>query len=134
METLYCKGCEKHLSIEEFSYKNKATGKRNSKCRNCHCIYRKKHYEENRKWYIDLSAIRKQEKIKWWKEYKKLYSCKECGENHPACICFHHHNDNKEANVSKLVLDGSIEALLKEIEKCIPLCANCHAKIHWKTN
>jgi len=26
----------------------------------------------------------------------------------------------------------NLEAIMKEVAKCIPLCANCHRLVHWK--
>lgn len=83
-----------------------------------------KHYE-NQKARRLATAI-------WFKEYKKSLSC-VCGENHPACLDFHHPNDDKEANVSELVCAGvARKTILKEIAKCVVICKNCHAKEHYR--
>ena len=55
----------------------------------------------------------------------------KCGCNKFYLIDFHHINPSeKEYNIS----DNShakFETLLKEIEKCIPLCSNCHREFHY---
>ena len=57
-----------------------------------------------------------------------------CGENHISCLEFHHLDPTvKEGAVSNLIR-VSFERALKEIEKCIVLCSNCHKKEHWDEN
>lgn len=58
--------------------------------------------------------------------------CKNCGYN--KCITaleFHHLQKNKEGNISTLLKNESRQKLLKEAEKCILLCANCHRELHY---
>lgn len=42
MEDKKCTICNEIKSIKEFNYKDKKTGRRQSKCRSCHSIYLKK--------------------------------------------------------------------------------------------
>jgi hypothetical protein len=44
---------------------------------------------------------------------------------------FHHETDDKKYTVSKMKT-LSIKTVMKEIEKCIVICANCHREIHHK--
>jgi transcription elongation factor Elf1 len=83
---------------------------------------------------LDLKRTRRKRIRAWYRAYKASVSCVRCGENHSACINFHHVNpSNKDRDVARLAGDGVTEVrILKEIEKCIVLCANCHAKEHWK--
>lgn len=42
-----------------------------------------------------------------------------------------HGGANKKDNVSRLINDGySPQTILKEIEKCVPLCKQCHQYVH----
>lgn len=69
----------------------------------------------------------------WFEEYRKTVKCIKCGENHPACLDFHHKENNKKREISAMVEDGfSIKNIKKEISKCVPLCSNCHRKEHYK--
>jgi hypothetical protein len=67
----------------------------------------------------------------WWREFKKGFRCSKCGEDHPACIDFHHVKD-KTMNVSKLLTYGNKKRIVEEVKKCIPLCSNCHRKHHYE--
>jgi len=94
-----------------------------------------------RKWYANNKTHAK-EKLKsnraqikeWFDELKQGLSCKQCSENHPACLDFHHKDSNsKEINVSLAVHEcWSKERIMKEIEKCEVLCSNCHRKLHYE--
>ena len=78
---------------------------------------------------------RREQLKNWLIDYKKNSKCVICGENHIACLEFHHKNPNeKEFSVSNIVYkkDLSLEELKKEIKKCVVLCANCHRKLHWE--
>jgi len=70
--------------------------------------------------------------VEWFQEYKSTLSCSRCGEDHPACIQFHHTDPSvKESNVGRMAYRGvSVERIMAEIAKCEVLCANCHAKEH----
>lgn len=61
--------------------------------------------------------------------------CERCGYNKcEGALQFHHLNPNEKAfalsniNISKTV---DMNKLLKEVDKCILLCANCHAEEHY---
>lgn len=63
--------------------------------------------------------------------YKLKHPC-PCGETHLACLEFHHIKENKEINIADALRHGwAWSRFLKEIDKCVVLCANCHRKLHW---
>lgn len=64
-------------------------------------------------------------------EWKKDKACVVCGENDPCCFDLHHVDmSTKEDDPSKIIQNRGWEAFLKEAEKCILVCSNCHRKIH----
>lgn len=104
----------------------------NWQCVDCHREYRKAHYEENKQKYIQRAkTYRKQLQEYAWSMKKR---CKECGENHPATLDFHHRDRaGKDINIM-MVVSRSGTGRLKleaEIAKCDVLCSNCHRKLHW---
>lgn len=90
----------------------------------------------NKKDYLKrgIESAKKNKKIV--KEYilqvKKDNPC-QCGEGHPACLQFHHINPSTKIKpIGQMVSEGrSLSKIKKEISKCIVLCANCHAKLHY---
>ena len=56
--TKFCNGCERTLLVDAFSMKNKATGRRHSRCKECQRGYTRTHYVDNRQLYIDRAATR----------------------------------------------------------------------------
>ena len=132
MDTKKCCGCKKNLPRSCFKSRKRASDGLQSQCIDCQRAYRRQHYLANKKKYIGKAAVWRKSFRGWWKDYKVRFKCAECGENHPACIQFHHNEDDKEETVSRLVMSGCKQRVLKEIEKCTPLCANCHAKKHWR--
>jgi hypothetical protein len=92
-------------------------------------------YKKNKKKQITNQLEKRQELKKWFQEYKRSLSCKECGfsfELFPECCDFHHRDGDTKKDVVSRLLPMGIKALKKEIEKCDPLCANCHRKLHAK--
>jgi 5-methylcytosine-specific restriction endonuclease McrA len=92
-----------------------------------HREYSRKHYELNKKAVIEKSKKQKKAFRTKWMEFKQSMSCTNCGFDHPAAIDFHHVNpapDDKK--LFALLRRNNFSAALKEVEKCVPLCANCH--------
>ena len=81
------------------------------------------------------------EGVKKWRERTKLRLIEAFGGE--CCICgynkcrqaldFHHLNpDEKEMSFGKITAHPvSWEKIVKEIKKCIMVCANCHREIHY---
>ena len=68
----------------------------------------------------------------WISDLKVESGCVDCGATHPAILDYHHINPSeKEYSIANSVKNGwSKERILKEIEKCVVLCANCHRIRH----
>jgi hypothetical protein len=99
--------------------------------------YSKKHYEGNRKKCQKAVAVRKRELGQWFREYKATLGCFGCEENDPSCLEFHHvitdGKKNRTDSASEWVYykTWSRERILKELwATCVPLCSNCHRKVH----
>lgn len=60
-------------------------------------------------------------------DYLVNKSCIDCGEKDPIVLEFDH-IENKFDNLSNLILNCSLERLVKEIKKCEIRCANCHRR------
>ena len=69
-------------------------------------------------------------------DYKSNLKCEECSEDHSSVLDFHHNDPSeKEIGISEVYKQGwGQERILKEIEKCIVLCSNCHRKLHYNLN
>jgi len=79
-------------------------------------------------------SIRWQRHLRQWvfSIKSEIGGCIRCEESDPVCLDFHHPDpENKVKAVNEMVLfNYSKEAIRAEIEKCEPLCANCHAREH----
>lgn len=106
--------------------------------------WRKLHHEEmkayRRKWYSENKTHakakvreRKEEIQAWIRSIKSTLSC-SCGESDPRVLDFHHKDPTKKSiSIGSAAQYGwSKDKILIEIEKCIPLCSNCHRKLESK--
>lgn len=93
-------------------------------CGNCHRI---KHNEISEK---NINSTRKtQSRRKWVIELKELVGCYNCNIKGYTRIDFHH-IQKKKYGINYMVSRFSKTRILTERKKCIPLCVNCHRKIH----
>lgn len=132
METKICPKCEEEKSIDCFSKNKSRKSGYSSECKSCHKVTRKEYYEANKAKEVERVRLRREQQIKTIQDMKSNLGCKLCGENHIATLHFHHLDPNeKEIGIAMaLRLGWGLDRLKAEIDKCVVLCANCHAKEH----
>lgn len=60
-------------------------------------------------------------------EDKLAKGCSRCPERRPSCLQYHHINPSEKTDgIGKMIQTSPMENLVKEMAKCIILCANCH--------
>ena len=98
-----------------------------------HAEYSRKYYEANKDKVKALSKANRRKGQAKWSAFKSTLKCTKCGVNHSAALDFHHADPSQKENiVSKLVSDGCYAAAMREVQKCIVLCANCHRIVHYE--
>ena len=112
LKTKNCSICLKEFPISDFydnGYTPKGTPKYKGQCKKCLNKHKYKRYER----IIE--------------EYYKVFKCHRCGYvgSFAQFDCHHIDPDTKFKNLSELK-SYSKEVIVKELEKCILLCANCH--------
>lgn len=82
-------------------------------------------------------TIGRQRKVKQFLIDYKGGRCQHCGYNECAAAFDFHHLDPsaKDFNISRLgtrsIKSDKMSLVLKEIDKCLLLCSNCHRKLHY---
>ena len=126
-----CTLCKSIKPEDEFNFKYKSRGIRQKHCRECSKLEIKRHYIENRQYYLDKAKKRNviiHRKLNdYVLEYLSNHPCVDCGEGDPIVLEFDHLG-NKYKQIAKLKRDSSIERLKVEILKCEVRCANCHRR------
>lgn len=65
----------------------------------------------------------------FYKAVKSQCQCLICSTR--SDLTFHHVNPAlKRETVSNIARYGTVDDLTKEINKCVPLCVDCHRKVH----
>lgn len=132
--TKTCYACKNDLPLEAFNKNATRKDGLQPQCKSCQKGYKDKHYAANKSAYLKKNKKWSKTFRAWYQDYKKQFHCARCPESHPACIQFHHPKKNKLDSVSALLCLGSKQKVIDEITKCVPLCANCHAKEHYKVS
>lgn len=86
--------------------------------------------------YQKASMVRTKTSKKKCKQYVDKYKqrddicCIGCGEDRWQILEFHHVDQGSKVNTVCAI--ATLTAVIREIDKCIVLCANCHKMEHWK--
>jgi hypothetical protein len=129
-----CTICHQLKKLDEFNKnKSKSDGLSNM-CRPCAQTKSKKYYSKNKVYHKQkVDAYNKSLITKMRKFVIELRSkgCSLCSEQDPCCIDLHHMND-KDFSISTAINHSRVgwPKLIKEINKCVLLCSNCHRKVH----
>ena len=126
-----CITCKKSKNIDSFAWRDKKRNKRHTYCRECRTKIDTKFYKRNKK---DILAYKKkqrkerqEENTKRILEYLEDKCCLDCAETDPVVLDFDHLRD-KKFNISNAIHRYPWKKILKEIEKCVIRCSNCHRK------
>lgn len=91
--------------------------------------YQKEHYEKNKSYYLRKNNEYMRKVKQFIADYKTEHACMDCGNKFSACVMDFDHRDPKKKliNLAMASRKGwSIDRVIKEIEKCDLVCANCH--------
>jgi hypothetical protein len=92
--------------------------------------YAKERYKKNRERLLEYQNKRYNDTLGIFQQWRKTLKCCRCEENDVACLEFHHSDpETKENNVVRMV-SRSVKSVIKELKKCVVVCANCHRRIH----
>lgn len=130
--TKRCGVCAEVKPVDEFHWRRREKGQRDTMCKPCRVEYGRAHYEANRQRYIDNAAARTkrtaEERMLLVIEYLRTHPCVDYGEDDVLVLEFDHLRD-KLFNISDGIRGNhSLQALLDEMAKCEVVCANCHRR------
>ena len=111
--TIKCNCCKEYKTLDNYYF---SKGKLSQKvCKDC---VRQK---EKDKYHSKQDELNK---------FKQAHPCVKCGCSKYYLIDFHHLNPAEKDFTISDNSHAKIETLMKEIDKCVPLCSNCHREFH----
>lgn len=143
-----CKSCHAESSRK---YRERNRDKVNEKARQRWSENKELNAERHKKYYEQNKAKVKEKVSEWRKNNPDIVNkyaansrkksrerldsfktpCVKCGETRPWVIAFHHIDPStKEFSITSHRSCSELN-LLKEVEKCVCLCRNCHAEFHY---
>ena len=113
-ETTICTQCGKEKNTyNDYYWSN---GKRRSVCKECVCANERERYKK---------------RTQNIEEFKKTLVCRKCGETRFYLLDFHHRDPAQKDYTISNRTRTNLEDMLNEIDKCDPLCSNCHREWHY---
>lgn len=113
-DTIQCNCCKEYKTLDNYYF---SKGKLSQKvCKDCVRQKEKDKYHS------------KQDELN---EFKQAHPCVKCGCSKFYLIDFHHLNPAEKDFTISDNSHAKIETLMKEIDKCVSLCANCHREFHY---
>lgn len=119
MATRVCEDCGLEGELHQFANAGKINGVQyyRYKCIQC---------------YSKFKQIRKDQQREKFTDFKKTLKCEECGLTDHRVIEFHHKDPSQKDREVSVMIGWSWERIMKEVEKCSFLCANCHRILHYE--
>ena len=127
-----CTKCKIERNDEEFTFRSKTKNIQHTICVYCMREMSRLNYLDKVGSYKVIGLTLYSQIVNYIKKVKSESKCEKCGENHPACLDFHHIRDKKFQISQARYKATSLQETVEEINKCIILCANCHRKHHYE--
>ncbi len=125
-----CSRCKKEKLFSDYCKSSRMKDGYQSACKACMADSWKRSRNNKLEHYKEVQRKREENNACKAREWKSQKGCSVCDEKEPECLELHHIDPSvKEHNPSDLSRI-SLNAFLKEAEKCVVLCANCHRKVH----
>lgn len=126
-----CRRCNNDKSDEEFSWKVKVRGIRQTICKTCQKSYAAEHYLANKDQYKARTkrsnpALRQKNK-EYMLDHLRCHPCADCGEDDIEVLQFDHVSLRRGGKTVTQMM-SSRKKLIEEIAKCEVRCANCHVR------
>jgi hypothetical protein len=121
-----CSKCKTPKPVGEFNFKNAMLGKRHSYCKECGNDLSRSHYRSNKRQYLERNA-RTNARHRALIRSAKSRPCADCGVQYPYYVMdFDHRDGATKSFILSDVPRATSKSLIREIEKCDVVCANCH--------
>lgn len=95
--------------------------------------YHKNYHQKYKPYRRCLTNRYRQLKYQAFQIIKPEFKCPICGENEPVCIDLHHLDEkmNDVKSFADIILRKcwGVKKIVEEMNKCAPVCSNCHRKI-----
>jgi hypothetical protein len=147
-----CSKCNEIKAILCFPSRRGSKDGRDYRCRDCHRLsaklssmkyperrkkYRQEYYIKNKHHENEKNRrTREKHREQWSVEISKrgLNKCLICGYDKSMVALDFHHIDptTKDYRIAHLTNLACTSERLKELDKCVVLCANCHRIEHWQ--
>lgn len=115
MEKKFCVKCKTEKPLKNFYFK-KSENRYDSWCKECVYSLQKQRWLDRKKKAVELMGGK----------------CCKCGyDKNCAALDFHHLDPTKKVHDWKTLRLRSWKQIVDELKKCIMLCKNCHAELHW---
>jgi len=109
-----CKDCSKKLNKSN-GYKRKTRVGFLSRCKKCHSTYSIERWRDRKAKAVEMKGGK----------------CTLCGyDRYFGALEFHHTDPSEKDAVWRKLRLKSWESIVKELEKCVLLCSNCHREEH----
>lgn len=125
-----CYPCKTIKPIHNFSRKN-------YECKSCACI-RSRKYRSNNLLQVRLRENKRKaqlyiDNLDYINNYKNERCCVDCNTKYPPYVLqFDHCKGTKSNSIKNMKHNSSLNTIIKEIEKCELVCANCHRNRTYK--
>ena len=121
-----CSKCKALKPLTEFNFKHRAAGVRHSYCRECGKELTRSHYRRRKRAYLDRN-LRAYNERRLMVIAAKSRPCADCGVQYPYYVMDFDHREGVKKEFSLHEAQRVTKrAILREIEKCDVVCANCH--------
>ncbi len=123
-----CIDCKLDKELDDFPF-DKSRNRHLSVCKKCTAIRTEAYRQNNKdKWRKDTKK-HSEKRSKVVNEWKSK-GCAKCGDTRPYVIDAHHIDPTQKQFSIGTSIRG-IKPTQQELEKCIPLCSNCHREFHY---
>ena len=123
-----CIDCKQEKSFDNFPF-DKSRHRYLSVCRPCTAI-RTEYYRQTHKDKWKESDRKNTAKFRACVDIWKSQGCVKCGDTRSYVIDAHHKDPSKK-DFSIGTVKRTLPLVNLELEKCVPLCSNCHREFHY---
>lgn len=125
-----CTRCKLEKSVTEFCKNVRRKDGYQAACKSCMNVSYTNSRTKKQGHYLQVAKVRYAANTTRIREWKEARGCMFCSEKFSPCLELHHLDPTTKEFDPSEGSTKSWETFLKEAEKCVVVCANCHRKVH----